>query len=171
MASENLLGEMFAVWAFAPGLPQSSWSLFSCVCLWYTGNEYDLSEPCFKVCGGEFPQRMYYQSFDTLASFSPIAHLLLTTNRQVLRSEVSLPAFFGGVSGLQQTPGHDAGSSQQENLLPPWTMAAWEGGVHGCHCWVPEQLQPSSYLISPCWYLTFFPFPFLPSFLQHTEYI
>lgn len=70
---------------------------------------------------------MYYQSFDTLASFSPIAHLLLTTNRQVLRSEVSLPAFFGGVSGLQRTPGHDARSSQQENLLPPWTMA-------GCVC-------------------------------------
>lgn len=74
-------GGMFAVWAFAPGLPQSSWSLFSCVCLRHTGNEYDLSVPCFKACGGEFPQRMYYQAFDTLASFSPITHLLLTTDR------------------------------------------------------------------------------------------
>lgn len=89
------------------------------VCLWDAGNEYDLPEPWFKDCGGDFPERIYHQAFGTLASFSPDIHRLLATNKQVLRSEVSPPAFLSGVSGLQGIPGH-AGSPQQEDLLPPW---------------------------------------------------
>lgn len=124
----EFFGGMFAVWAFAPDS-----SLFSCVCLRHTGNEYDVSVRDFKACGGEFPQRMYHQAFDTLASFSPITHLLLTTNRQGLRSEVSLPAFFGGVSGLQGTMqealnkkicchhGLWGGGCPWMSLLSPWT--------------------------------------------------
>lgn len=36
-------------WMFAAGSPQTGWSLFPCVCLWDSGNEYDLPEPSLEL--------------------------------------------------------------------------------------------------------------------------